>query len=345
MRICEVLGGNEEGGLEKHFVELCNGLSEQHEVIAIAHEKYRSRFAGAVRFEALDLARSRRNPLALWQLMRKINAVAPDVVHCHAHKAAAMVGAMRRWISCPRVATAHGFKRDNSAFRGFDRVIAVSQGIAEHLADFPVTVVYNGIHWPPVTGTQLAGPDPFPSGRGSERVQVLAVGRLVPEKGFDILLEAWQGLDADLLIVGEGPQRGALEARRLELGLQERTRLLGHRDDVPALIAAADLVVISSRRESFSYVMAETLLSRTPLVSTRVAGPREFLPPAGLCEGNAPALHRMLAQTLADPAAYGRVLEPVWARALEALHFDAMLDHTGQVLQQTARARRIDGQA
>ncbi len=339
MRICEVLGGNEEGGLEKHFVELCNGLSEQHEVIAIAHEKYRSRFASAVHFEALDLARSRRNPRALWQLMRRISGVAPDVVHCHAHKAAAMVGAMRRWIACPLVATAHGFKRDNSAFRGFDRIIAVSQGIAEHLAGLPVSVVYNGIHWPPVTGTQLAGPSPFQAGRASGRVQVLTVGRLVPEKGYDLLLDAWQGLDADLLIVGDGPQRASLEARRVELGLQDRTRLLGHRDDVPALIAAADLVVISSRRESFSYVMAETLLSRTPLISTRVAGPREFLPQAGLCEASAAALHGLLEQTLADPGAYGRLLEPVWARALEALHFDAMLGHTGQLLQQTVRER------
>ncbi|UTW10586.1 glycosyltransferase [Marinobacterium rhizophilum] len=345
MRICEVLGGNEEGGLEKHFVELCNGLSEQHDVIAIAHEKYRSRFAAAVRFEALDLARSRRNPRALWQLVRRINAVAPDVVHCHAHKAAAMVGTIRRWIRCPLVATAHGFKRDNSAFSGFDRVIAVSRGIAEHLATFPVTVVYNGIHWPPVAGMQLVEPSPFQTGQSSQRVQVLTVGRLVPEKGFDILLDAWQGLDADLLIVGEGPQRGALEARLVELGLQDRTRLLGHRDDVPALIAAADLVVISSRRESFSYVMAETLLSRTPLISTRVAGPREFLPSAGLCEGDAAALHHLLTQTLADLPAYARLLEPVWARALEALHFDAMLSHTGQVLQQTVKARKTHGQA
>jgi len=65
MRICQILAGDEEGGLEKHFEELCNKIAQTEEVHVIAHEKYRERFASNVVFHALDLSRGRKNLVIL----------------------------------------------------------------------------------------------------------------------------------------------------------------------------------------------------------------------------------------------------------------------------------------
>ncbi|MFH4377113.1 glycosyltransferase, partial [Acinetobacter baumannii] len=78
MHICMVMAGDEEGGLEKHVVELANGLAQAgQKVTLIAHEKYAERVSG-VEFKALDLSKSRKNPILLWQLYQTIKATHAD---------------------------------------------------------------------------------------------------------------------------------------------------------------------------------------------------------------------------------------------------------------------------
>lgn len=96
MKVIQVMGGNEESGLEKHFIELCNGLADYCELIAIVHPKYQSRFNSRTTFHALDLNQSRRNLLLLWQLYQLISRHKPDIVHAQANKAIAMIAILRR---------------------------------------------------------------------------------------------------------------------------------------------------------------------------------------------------------------------------------------------------------
>jgi glycosyltransferase involved in cell wall biosynthesis len=106
---------------------------------------------------------------------------------------------------------------------------------------------------------------------------VATVGMLRAEKAFDVLLDAVDELRAtvpglQLLIVGYGDEEEALAARIVELGLGGNVRMLGHREDVPAVLAAADVAVLSSDREGMPISVIEYMEAGLPVVSTRVGG-------------------------------------------------------------------------
>lgn len=106
---------------------------------------------------------------------------------------------------------------------------------------------------------------------------LVAVGRLSPQKGFDLLLSAFAALRlthprAGLTILGEGPSRGALEAEAARLGISPALRLPGHIDRVLAEVAAADLFVSSSRYEGFSNSILEAMALGKPVVATNCEG-------------------------------------------------------------------------
>jgi glycosyltransferase involved in cell wall biosynthesis len=108
-----------------------------------------------------------------------------------------------------------------------------------------------------------------------DRPLVLAVGRLAPQKGFATLLEAaagWQDLrPAPLLaIAGDGPLSGALREQAAPLG--DNVRFLGHRDDLPALLAAAQVFVLPSRWEGQPLVLQQALRAGAAIVAARVGG-------------------------------------------------------------------------
>jgi glycosyltransferase involved in cell wall biosynthesis len=107
------------------------------------------------------------------------------------------------------------------------------------------------------------------------RPVVFAAGRCVPQKGFDVLLEAMIALaDRDpvplLVIAGEGPLVAPLAGRAREAGAD--VRFLGLRTDIPALLAAADVVAVPSRWEGQPLIVQEALRAGRPLVASLVGG-------------------------------------------------------------------------
>jgi glycosyltransferase involved in cell wall biosynthesis len=326
MHICLVMAGDEEGGLEKHVVELANGLQTYgHTVTVIAHAKYQKRLA-KVNFIAVDLSKSRRNIAVLYQLYKVIKALNPEIIHVHGNKAAAMVSQLLPFLHLKSVATLHSRKKNTKMFKRFNAVIAVSPNAAEVLEHPHKHVVLNGIE-PPVLDKSISKHEPS---------VVLAVGRLVPVKGFDVLIEAWQGIkNAELWIVGDGFEQEKLQGLVTQFNLQQSVKLLGFRPDITELMQQASLYVMSSHYEGCPYTMIEALLCQVPMVSTAVGAMTMVLPPQYLCpEGDAKALNQLMTQALQNLETLQQDYQPVFESAKKELVLEGMLRNIESVYQE-----------
>lgn len=136
---------------------------------------------------------------------------------------------------------------------------------------------------------------------------LLSVGYLIARKGQQIAVEAMLALPgATLLIVGQGPAKAALETQIVALGLHDRVRLLGSlpHEQLPALFAAADAMLLPSASEGLANVWVESLASGTPVVTADVGGASEVIdrPAAGrLAARDAAAVAAAVREILADP--------------------------------------------
>lgn len=338
LKIAQVMAsGPVQGGLEKHFVELCNGLSERYEVLAIAHQAHGRGMCERVRFEPLDLTFSRISPLNFLHLHRVLSRYRPQVIHAHANKAASMIATLSRFYSARTVGTVHGFKRKNRCFAGFDAVIAVSPAIHSHIGLPQARVICNGI---PLGDKPPHDPQLFV--REFQllelRPKVVAVGRLADVKGFAGLVQAWSGIEADLLIVGEGPERENLEQQIARLGLGDTVHLVGFRDDVPRIMAHADLVVMSSEREGFPYVLVEALHAEKVVVSTSFPGAAELLPDGFVVPyGEPDQLRAKIQATLVRLEDAREAYQSTWQYAREQFTVDSMVAQTAAVYEQFFR--------
>lgn len=166
------------------------------------------------------------------------------------------------------------------------RHVCVSQAVARFSADrggLPaerLVVIPNGIDAGAYPASRLAELDSC--GVGAGRRLVTYVGRLDRQKGVRWLVEAasrWLNRlpDCDLLLVGKGPDRTALELLCEEHGISKRVRFAGWRGDVPAILAASTLLVLPSRWEGMPNVVLEAMASRLPVLATDVEGVRELL--------------------------------------------------------------------
>jgi glycosyltransferase involved in cell wall biosynthesis len=161
-----------------------------------------------------------------------------------------------------------------------NRYIAVSNEVATRLREGlrvparKVQVIRNGID----PDRYYRAPDPrFRASLDAEgRPIALCVARLDRQKGHRYLVEAAGAVpDAVFVLAGEGQERAALEAQVRDLGLVDRFRFLGHRADVPDLLAACDLLVLPSLFEGLPLVVLEAMAAGKPVVATAVGGTDE----------------------------------------------------------------------
>ncbi|MCD0505871.1 glycosyltransferase, partial [Bordetella petrii] len=162
------------------------------------------------------------------------------------------------------------------------RVVALTRGtadwLAQHVPGSRLAVIPNPVHWPLARAEPVVAP---PAANGRNRA--LAVGRLHSDKGFDLLIQAYARIagerpDWDLVILGEGGERQALEAQVEAAGLQGRVFMPGRVGNVGDWYHSADLYVLSSRFEGLSNTLLESLASGVAAVCFDCdTGPREVV--------------------------------------------------------------------
>jgi glycosyltransferase involved in cell wall biosynthesis len=176
-----------------------------------------------------------------------------------------------------RLLTRKGYQR-------LDELIAVSTGVADDLAKFigldrnQISTIYNPLSLPKCLPDPAAARQLWPA----NTKRILAVGALKREKNYPLLLRSLSRVcettSSSLLILGDGPLRGELEAMAIELGLRERVIFFGFGTDPWPYYSAADLFVLSSDFEGFGNVLVEALHAGLPIVSTNCPnGPAEIL--------------------------------------------------------------------
>lgn len=322
MRICQVIASHGEGGLEKHVRELTQQiLAAGHEAIVFGDRRFLVTLPEQAQQVPVHFSLSRRNPLLLLELFIKLRACRCDVIHAQANKAASLVATLKQWLRCPTIGTLHNMKRDVGAFRKLDHIVTVSRQLARSFPEAQTSVIYNGVDQPDFEKIDIRDLYDLPA----DRPVLCAVGRLVGAKGFDVLLDAVDGLPLSLVIAGEGPERPALQQRMASLASASNIRLLGHKDNIPSLMASADAVIIASRREGFSYVFNEALFCNVKIVSTDVPVANEVLP-AGLIvpADNAAALREKLISLLSDMDGWERMMHQPRQFARERMTKQAM---------------------
>jgi glycosyltransferase involved in cell wall biosynthesis len=166
-----------------------------------------------------------------------------------------------------------------------DRVVAVSQGAADALCRLVPRVANRTTVLPnPLDIERIVRQSGEDLPVGAPHRYLLGMGRLSPEKGFDLLVRAYgglvrEGVEQDLVILGEGPERASLIQLTVSLGIADRVHLPGFAANPNVWLKRADAFVLSSYFEGFGLVLVEAMAVGTPVVAVnaRGGGPREIL--------------------------------------------------------------------
>lgn len=326
MKICQLLLSQGDGGLEKHVRELSLLLAESgHTISVIADKSFLSSLPAGIERYPIPVSLGRRNPLLQLAIRNRLRQINADIVHAQANKAAFVLSRLAQSLDGITVGTVHNIKRDIRSFEQLDHVITVSHGLAQRFNHANTSVIYNGIASPAVAGRELYQEFALMP----DAPILLAIGRLVPAKGFDMLLEAVNGLRLNLIIVGDGPDMPRLQRQVAQLSTQTRVCLAGHQVNASSLMAAADAVLISSRREGFSYVLSEALLSGCRVLSTDVPVANEVLPADLITPVESAYLFReRLVSLLAAPSHWSALMTQPCEIAQRGMTLEAMGQQT-----------------
>lgn len=336
MKICQLCAV--DFTMARLLLPLLVALKERgHEVVAICSpgpllERVE---AAGIRTRPVAIARS-TNPLAAWRSARALGRVMReerfDIVHVHT-PVASLVGRFAAWRAhVPLIAyTAHGFYFHEhmawprrTAFvalewlagRATDLLMTQSQEDAAFarrtgLVSGTVSAIGNGVDpavfHPRPEQERLATRAAL--GTPADAPVILMVGRLVAEKGYPELFAAMKNVEAHLWVAGT--RLASDHARPVDAALAEdaelagRVHLLGERDDVPQLMAAADLFTLPSHREGMPRSIIEAMMTGLAVVATDIRGSREEVVDGetGLLVpvADADALAAALAMLAADP--------------------------------------------
>lgn len=350
LRVLLVLGTS-GGGVGRHVRDLAAALvAAGHDVVIAGPQSTQDALelaASGARFVAVPIA-ERPSVTGDPRSLRTLRSLAKgcDVIHAHGLRAGALAGLARgRSGPPPLIVTLHnalvGGGAVAAAYAGLERIVArradavlcVSPDLEGRQRELGARRVEAAV---------IAAPRPADLRRtaqqtrellgvGPDAVLVVSVARLTEQKGLPLLLDAAARLNAQgtairIVVAGDGPAKDALQQRisREQLPVE----LLGWRDDIPDLLAAADIAVSSAVWEGQPIWLQEALLAGVPIVATDVGGTGQVVGQAAVLVpgGDAAALAAALSELAAEPAARRELAAAAVQRGTELPDPDATRD-------------------
>jgi glycosyltransferase involved in cell wall biosynthesis len=310
MKLCLVIDSLRMGGAERVVVTLADHWASLGWQVSVAtvRDPETDHFRMSAEVNRVDLGGRRRSAgrfsavekaFPLWgrlgaviRLRRYVQSTNPSIVMSHLTKMNVATWVALMGTRATIVGTEHSYPPTiglGTAWRGLRRLVIpklshvsvltddTAEWLRREIGVHRIGVIPNPLRFPIPTGEPVV--PPF-DGSGS---LLLAVGRLLPVKGFDLLIDAFAVLaqqhpDWKLVILGEGPERSALEEQVRAHGLAERVEMPGMVGNVGDWYATADLLVMTSRAEGLPMVLIEALASGCPAVAVDcMTGPRDIL--------------------------------------------------------------------
>jgi glycosyltransferase involved in cell wall biosynthesis len=314
------------GGADRQIVYLAKALLAcDYDVRLVSmtplEEMGRQALAEGLAVTSLDMVRGRADWSAFRRLVKLLRSWQPHLLSSFMYHANLMGRLAGRWAGVPLLVTSIRSERNGSP--GQDWLMRLTNWMdhcqttnSQQVAD---SLRQRGLLSPGKSRVIPNGIDPDAlTASAAERVRLrgelkleqnefvwLAIGRLLPQKDYPTLLEAFAPLGrhpARLLIAGRGPLLAELQQQVDRLGVSSQTVFLGVRQDIASLLAAADGFVLSSAWEGMPNVVMEALAAAKPVVSTRVGGVAElvqdgktgWLVPARDPKALSQAMHRLM---------------------------------------------------
>lgn len=330
LRILQV-AGSAAGGTRGHVRELAGGLAVDHRVILAAPNEVVRPWVHGVQSRIVDITDRPRPQDA--QVVSRLRALGrrADIVHAHGLRAGALSALALAGLPTPLVVTLHNLPVGGPAVQamaaGLERLVAgraavvlgVSGDIVDHMRGMGASRAERAL----VPAPQRPAGELDRAALGVlDRPLVVTLARLAPQKGLDLLLDT-AALLADRvpgavwLVAGDGPRRDELAQVVADEALP--VRLLGRREDVPDLLAAADVVVSTAEWEGQPLWIQEALHAGAPIVATDVGGTREVTGPAArlVPYGEPDLLCAQIAAVLREPRVADGLREAARRRSAE----------------------------
>ncbi len=366
-RVCMFTDSREPSGMGEHMLTLASELLDQYQ-LSLACVGAPATVPFVKRWEALGLETCAFdcNQAGLWreQLRHRLCAQEIDIFHCHAgigwegHEGVyaareAGVPVIIRTEHLPYLITDYQQRKDHAQLMySVDRLICVSAGardtfIQAGIASDKLEVVRNGIVPRPAATDRRVIMEKL--GLRPDTCIVLTVGRFTEQKGHCYLIEAIPAVlehapNAHFVWVGVGPLEQELRDRARELNLEADLSFLGHRDDVPAIMAASDLFVLPSIFEGLPLVVLEAMAAGVLVIGTRVCGMSEAIDDGvtgRLVEGaNPAALAEGILEALRQPDLTARWREAARVRVRDYFTAPRMARETAAIYEEVLAEKR-----